>query len=166
MAENQTIGDRAKSVRNDLGMSQQDMAAKLGISLRAWQNMERDEGTPSGETLIQFEKIDINPGWVLTGLGPRSTKEQDQSLLAPPEVDIVLFQQLGDAVQAVFIECKQRPPQRAILAETANLYNELLALVKDVKDEAVTKALIPVLRSRFKERLAKAEPGTGKRSAS
>lgn len=147
-------------------MSQQDIADRLGISLRAWQKMERDEGVPSGETLIQFEKIDINPGWILAGLGPRSTKEEDLRSLAPTGVDIVLFQQLGDTVQAVFIECKQRPPQRAILAETANLYNELLGLVHDVSDEAVTQALIPVLRSRLKDRLAKAEPGTGKRSAS
>ncbi|APO76072.1 transcriptional regulator protein [Rhizobium etli 8C-3] len=165
MAEGQTIGDRVKAIRIDLGMSQQDIADRLGMSLRAWQKMERDEGTPSGETLLLFEKLGINPGWVLAGLGPKLMYEEP-AIQVPQGVDVVLFQRVGDTVQTVFIECKQRPPQRALLAETANFYNELLSLVTDVRDEAVVEALIPVVRSRFKERLAKAEPGTGKRSAS
>lgn len=152
-------------VRADIGLSQQEAADKLGISLRAWQKMERDEGVPSGETLIQFEKIGINPGWVLAGHGPKSLVEEE-STSVPEYVDIVLLQRLGDTVQAVFIECKQTAPQRAVMAEAANLYNELRSLVNDIKDERVVDALVPILRSRFKERLVKAGPGTGKRSAS
>ncbi|MGV2183649.1 helix-turn-helix domain-containing protein [Rhizobium rhizogenes] len=165
MVEVQTIGDRVKMVRADLGLSQQEAADRLGISVRAWQKMERDEGTPSGETLIQFEKIGINPGWVLAGLGPKSLAGDDRAS-TPERVDIVLLQRLGDAVQAVFVECKQTAPQRAIMAEAAGLYNELLTMVADPRDHQVVDALIPVLRSRFKERLVKAEPGAGKRSAS
>jgi len=163
LGENQTIGDRVKMVRNDLRLSQQEAADALGISLRAWQKMERDEGTPSGETLIQFTKVGINPGWVLAGLGPQSI---EGTSWVPPRLDIVLLQRLGDTVEAVFIECKQTAPKRAIMAEAANLYNELLSLVTDIKDERVVDALIPLLRSRLKERVASAQPGTGKRSAS
>ncbi len=165
MVESRTIGDRVKLVRAELELSQQEAADKLGISLRAWQKMERDEGTPSGETLIQFEKVGINPGWVLAGLGPKSSTEEDG--IGPPSerIDAVLLQRLGDTVQAVFVECNQQAPQRAIMAEAANLYNELLAMVADMGDQQVIDALLPVLRSRFKERLATAEPGTGKRSA-
>ena len=152
-------------VRSDLGLSQQEAADRLGISLRAWQKMERDEGTPSGETLIQFEKVGVNPGWVLAGLGPKPNTEEIQTSKLE-HVDIALLQKLGDTVQAVYVECKQTAPPRAVMAEAANLYNELLSLVNDVRDERVVDALVPVLRSRFKERLATAEPGTGKRSAS
>nr|WP_274534176.1 helix-turn-helix transcriptional regulator [Rhizobium sp. Root1203] len=152
-----------KMVRSDKGMSQQEAADVLGISLRAWQKMERDEGIPSGETLMQFTKLGINPGWVLGGLGPQSV--EGTSFVAP-RLDIVLLQKLGDTVEAVFIECKQTAPKRAIMAEAAALYNELLSLVADIRDDRVVEALIPVLRSRFKERLVSAKPGDGKRSAS
>lgn len=81
-------------------------------------------------------------------------------------VDIVLLQQLHDTVQAVFVECKQTPPPRAVTAEAGELYNQLLGMVSDIRDKAVVAALIPVLRDRFKERIVNAEPGAGKRSAS
>ncbi len=81
-------------------------------------------------------------------------------------VDIVLLQKLHDTVQAVFVECKQTPPPRAVTAEAGELYNQLLGMVSDIRDKAVVTALIPVLRERFKERIANAEPGSGKLSAS
>lgn len=65
------IGARAKEVRDENGLSQQEMAGKLGMSLRGWQKIERGEGTPNGETLLGFDKFGINPGWVLTGVGPK-----------------------------------------------------------------------------------------------
>lgn len=69
------IGTRAKQVRSDNALSQQEMADKLGLSLRGWQKMERGEGTPSGETLLNFEKLGINPGWVLSGIGPKYVEQ-------------------------------------------------------------------------------------------
>ncbi len=160
-----TIGGRAKAVRLERKLAQQEIADALDISLRAWQKMERDEGTPSGETLLQFQKIGINPGWVLSGAGP---KFDGSSITAEPSigVDIVLLQKLHDTVQAVFIECKQTAPPRAVTAEAGELYNQLLGMVSDIRDKAVVTALIPVLRERFKERVASAKPGSGKHSAS
>lgn len=55
-----TVGDRAKDVRKKAGLAQSEIAQALGISLRAWQTLERNEGLPSGETLMQFEKLGIN----------------------------------------------------------------------------------------------------------
>jgi len=167
-----TIGARAKQVRVEKGWQQQEIADQLGISLRAWQKMERDEGTPSGETLLLFMKVGVNPGWVLTGLGPKVASDPDPSIAdgdaveRASGVDVVLLQRLGDTVQAVFIECKQTAPARAITEETGRLYNELLRMVPDIRDRDIVDAVIPVLRQRFKERIAHAEPGTGKRSAS
>ncbi|OAP40261.1 helix-turn-helix domain-containing protein [Sinorhizobium saheli] len=82
-------------------------------------------------------------------------------------LNIALLQRLSDLVQAVFQECKQSAPPRAITAEAGNLYNELLQMVVDIHDEEVVEALLPVLRARFKKRLdeAAARPGSGKRSA-
>ncbi|WP_411035715.1 helix-turn-helix domain-containing protein [Shinella sp. BYT-45] len=161
----ETLGGRALWVRSELRLQQQEIADKLGISLRAWQKMERNEGVPSGETLLQFRKIGINPGWVLSGQGPR---RDDAEAPVTDAVDVVLLQRLGDVVQATFADVKQSPPTRAITAETGRLYNELLQMVADVRDVEVVDAMIPVLRARFKKRLeeAAATPGGGKRSAS
>ncbi len=92
----------------------------------------------------------------------------DLSKAPPPsqDFDIALLQRLGDVVQAVYAECKQTPPPRAITAEAGNLYNELLKSVLDIRDQEIVEAMIGVLRKRFKDRIEKAEPGLGKRSAS
>ncbi|QGA56522.1 XRE family transcriptional regulator [Brucella sp. 2280] len=70
LSEDETLGGRAKFVREKMQLPQSKMAEVLGISLRNWQMMERDESLPSGETLLRFQLIGINPGWVLTGIGP------------------------------------------------------------------------------------------------
>lgn len=92
--------------------------------------------------------------------------EPDQTFDRGGGVDVVLLQRLGDIVEAVFAECKQTPPPRALMLEAGRLYNELTAMAKDPTDIDVVNALLPVLRQRFKERLLSAEPGSGKRSAS
>lgn len=76
------IGARAKQVRDENGLSQQEMAGKLGMSLRGWQKIERGEGTPNGETLLGFDKFGINPGWVLTGVGPKLLDQAQEKGLA------------------------------------------------------------------------------------
>ncbi|MRH93928.1 XRE family transcriptional regulator [Agrobacterium tumefaciens] len=77
------IGARAKLVRDENGLSQQEMADRLGMSLRGWQKIERGEGTPNGETLLSFERFEINPGWVLTGIGPKHLgRPQEKGLVA------------------------------------------------------------------------------------
>lgn len=83
-------------------------------------------------------------------------------------VDIVLLERLSDQVQAVFIECEQSAPPRAITAAAGNLYNELLHTIVDIHDQEIVEAVLPVLRARFKKHLKEvaASAGTGKLSAS
>lgn len=68
-----TAGERAKIVRREAAKTQAEMADILGISLGTWQKIERNEGLPSGETLMKFQKLGVNPGWLLTGLGPKTS---------------------------------------------------------------------------------------------
>lgn len=65
-----TIGERVKSVRKSKGLNQTEAAKILGISLTGWQKIERDESKPSADTLLDFNKFGIHPGWILTGTGP------------------------------------------------------------------------------------------------
>ena len=72
MGDASTLGARALAVRKQAGKTQIEMAKFLGIATATWQKIERDEGIPSGETLLAFERLGVNPGWVLSGRGPRT----------------------------------------------------------------------------------------------
>lgn len=147
-------------------MQREPFAAALGLTVAMVGYYERGDRVPDALALAAYhERFGVNINWLVTGEGEMF---DDPSKAPAPksEVDIALLQQLHDTVQAVFVECKQTPPPRAITAEVGDLYNQLLGMVSDIRDKAVVAALIPVLRARFKERIANAEPGSGKRSAS
>ena len=143
-----------------------DLAEKLGIPADTLGSYERGVAEPGLELFAQYrELLGVDLNWLTTGTGERFADPSKAP--APSEgYDIVLLAKLGDAVQAVFLEAKQSAPPRAITTEAGRLYNELLGMVKDIRDEKVVEAMIPVLRERFRERIQNAEPGSGKRSAS
>lgn len=143
------------------------MAEKIGVSKSALASYERGESEPSASALEAYRReYGLNVVWLISGEGGGMFTDPSKAPAPRTGFDIVLLQRLHDLVQAVFVECKQTPPPRAVTAEAGDLYNQLLGMVADIRDESVVDALIPVLRARFKERVASAEPGTGKREAS
>lgn len=164
MPENtKTVGDRAKDVRKKAGLAQSEIAHALGISVRAWQTLERNEGLPSGETLMQFEKLGINAGWILTGLGPMRLDEATPAAA----LDSHLLDRLGRAALQVYGDIKRNLPHSQVPGEAARLYNDLAELGVDLNDADAVEASIPLLQHRLKRRLeqAAADPATDKRRA-
>lgn len=155
-------------LRKELGLSQQELADRIGLSVGGWAKSELNKATPSGDTLLRLETLGYNPGWILTGFGAKQMKTvQAQMEAIPGAVDAELIERLHDRVAAIFHEVGQKPPQRRIAREAANLYNELTKAVGDLADRELVDVKLPVLELEFKRRLdrAAAEPGTGKRSA-
>lgn len=157
----------------------QRIADTTGVSLQWLISGEGQKKADAVSAMARLAKLTENPGHftneefeelVQSCFNAAMRKADIATREAPqaPAVDIVLLQRLSDVVQAVFIECKQSAPPRAITAEAGNLYNELLQMVVDAQDEEVVLAILPVLRARFKKRLeeAAAQPGSGKRSVS
>ena len=161
------LGRRLRDVRSRLEFEEREaFASELGISKAALAYYERGERVPDATALSSYRtKFGVSLSWLITGEGEMF---DDPSKAPAPStgVDIVLLERLHDTVHSVFIECKQTPPPRAVTAEAGELYNQLLGMVADIRDKAVVDALIPVLRERFKERVASAGPGSGKREAS
>jgi len=157
------LGRRIRDVRAHFNVEDRDeFAARLGISKSALAYYERGERTPDASVLAAYrEVLGVNVSWLVTGLGDMFD-DPSKVPASRANVDIALLQQLHDTVQAVYIECKRTPPPRAVTADAGELYNELLAMVADIRDKAVVAALLPVLRDRFKERISKAEPGSSK----
>lgn len=162
------LAERLIEVRDKLGFmeNRNGFAERLELLPDTLGSYERGVAAPAPDVLARYHKeFGVNISWLVSGDG---APFDDPSKAPAPStgVDIVLLQQLHDTVQAVFVECKQTPPPRAVTAEAGELYNQLLGMVSDIRDKAVVTALIPVLRERFKERIANAEPGSGKREAS
>lgn len=165
----ESIADRVLLVRNELGLSQKAMAEKLGISYRSWQGLEGGRNVPSGETLLQFKEVGINPGWVLTGLGPKLVNDFPR---AENTETAVINPSIYKAIKKVLLETNSafgiRLSDEARDDEAARWYNQLVAMATGNTDEGKLRSLMPALQYDINEAVksAAAEPGSGKRSAS
>jgi len=65
-----TLGRRLAHVRAFVGVSQAEMAKRLGVALRSWQYYEQDQRLPDAEVLIALTRWGLNLDWVLLGVGP------------------------------------------------------------------------------------------------
>lgn len=63
------IGDRLKKVRKALALTQDAMAAKLGMSLRTYSRYETGARKPRGDDLRALAALGANINWILNGEG-------------------------------------------------------------------------------------------------
>ena len=147
-----SIGGRAKAVRLHFGKSQQEVSDLLGLSVSAWQKMERDEGVPSGETLLLFNAIGINPGWVLTGMGEMLAGSANTSSVSQT-IDSQLIRKLASLAREVRKEIGSEPHGDTIMIDAIGLYNNLLFLVSNIEDMEEVEANWSKLRFDFKRKL-------------
>jgi len=61
------IGQRLRKVRDDLGLTQTEMASRVSVSPRTWQSWERAEYYPTAEALRFLAEQGVDVHWVLTG---------------------------------------------------------------------------------------------------
>lgn len=150
-------------MRDELELNQQAIADRMEISLRAWQKMERDEGTPSGETLLNFQKIGINPGWVLTGLGPKRHLSWVNA-----DIEAEIFMRIGDLVQDAHRELGIELPGRGLAKTTRAIFAHVMNALDLEASPAELDALLVGEAAKLRRQLrdAIAKPGTGKLSAS
>lgn len=187
MSDNQTVGSRLRLVRKMLHLSQQEMAEKLGLSTRGWQKIERDEGLPNSETLLRFNRLGINPGWVLSGIGPQRVPSEPLHTAinqSPPimihgereiydymyatRVDPEIFSRVWEVAKRVHDEAGIKLPKHLEVKLAAIYYNQLLSERVDILNQAEIGVWLEDLKLQLQAEMreAKDEPGTGKPSAS
>lgn len=79
-----------RQAREHLGMSQQELADKIGVSKRGIQDNETRNRVPGGEVINGFVGLGINANWLLSGDGemlissmaPASPMQQSMSMTA------------------------------------------------------------------------------------
>lgn len=73
------LQDRLKKVRESLGLSQKELASKLGdIPVSAISKYERGEVKPSFDMIAKYGSLGIDANWLLTGEGPMCLDQQGQ----------------------------------------------------------------------------------------
>lgn len=77
------LSERLKQARKELGLSQQAMADRLGISLRSQQNYESGDRVPDATYLAAIAAVGVDVLYVLTGQsgGGVSITEGERTLL-------------------------------------------------------------------------------------
>lgn len=163
------LGRRLREVRAHFGIDDREVfAGRLGVSKAALAYYERGERTPDASVLAAYRQVlGVNISWLVSGAGEMF----DDPLKAPApsrEIDPLLMEKLYKAVERAYKNTGQRPPGHRIANEATTLFNVLLSRVRDVRDNAIVDAVVPVLAAELVERLERAalEPGSGKRSAS
>src|SRR5690625_4730658 len=69
-----SIGRRIAEAREEKGLTQEELAAMLGISAGTLSRNELDKARPRAERLEQLAKVlDVSVGWLLTGDHPTTS---------------------------------------------------------------------------------------------
>lgn len=79
----QTLGERVRHHRNELGLSQEDMADLAGMHWTNWGKIERGQANPSLTTIVRMAGVlDIDPAELVSGLGLAHLPERTHQLTA------------------------------------------------------------------------------------
>ena len=72
------FGERLREARRDKGLSQKELADKVGVTNSRIGHYENERGTPTAETLVELCKVlDVSSDWLL-GI-PDKTQESKKN---------------------------------------------------------------------------------------
>lgn len=84
-----TFGDRLSGAREEAGMSQDEMAKRLGVKLKTLRNWEEDLSEPRANKLSMMAgMLNVSLLWLLTGEG-EGPDGHDMGELSPDVADIL-----------------------------------------------------------------------------
>ncbi|GAB4173852.1 MAG: helix-turn-helix transcriptional regulator [Rhodocyclaceae bacterium] len=113
------IGARIKQWRHALGLTQAELAQRLGVHIGVLKKYEQGLNVPGGDALAAIAKTGVNMTWLLTGEGE------------------MLPQPARGALQVIEGEGKQSPPRDG----TARLVRQIQGILDALpEDEALRKA--------------------------
>jgi len=93
------VGGRIKALRNDLGLSQADFGAKIGVSRSVINNLERGAVKPSGPVIMALcTQFGTNQKWLIGDDGHMYDNEQDELVT---KIDILLSEE-DETVRGLF----------------------------------------------------------------
>lgn len=145
------LGQRLRAWRQALGLTQAQMAERLGLHIGVLKKYETGQNTPGGEALAAYARTGVNMNWLLTGEGemfprkapepqPETSQEQAFAGFLPPDHPharrwaalIQLVEEEPDEARrdAILADLYARAQEAA---ELAQLRRAVLALTRDRK---------------------------------
>lgn len=187
---NMHICDRLRTARDELGLTQAEMAARMGISLRAYQTYEANERQPRANDVAALADAGIDLNWLLTGLGRMWTGPRPQpggvrggrlggplggplggmSEPEPPpppvpvSTDHRLIGRLTEGIARVFREEGQTAALHQIAERAAIYHDRIVAMATDPDDRLLAAGEI-LAELRLELRQAAENPAESKRLA-
>lgn len=64
-----SIGDRLRSIRTDIGATQEIMAEIVGLGAASWKRLELEDRAPKGDVMARLVEMGYSADWLLTGFG-------------------------------------------------------------------------------------------------
>ncbi|MEP2760965.1 MAG: helix-turn-helix domain-containing protein [Hyphomicrobiales bacterium] len=169
------LAQRLREVRRELGdHPRSDLSKKLGIGQSSLANYERGDSVPDAKVLLAYrEQFRINIDWLVSGKGAMfldggpPVPEETSTGKDAPVVRSDVFKETSKLVQDSAKAIGVTLSIDALLSETVERYNELIAAARNPSDETELRALYPWLQLRISQDLeaAKNVPGSGKRPA-
>lgn len=85
-----TFGDRVAGARENAGMSQEELAHRLGVKLSTLRSWEDDLNEPRANKLQMLSGVlGVSLGWLLTGEGP-GLSAPDAVVSLDPDIETIL----------------------------------------------------------------------------
>jgi transcriptional regulator with XRE-family HTH domain len=154
-----SIGERLKSVRDELGETQKSISLRFRLGVSTWAYLERDGRLPKSETLEELAKLGFSMEWLVAGRGTIMVGDPAQ----PTPLNGDLMGRIFDGLAKLYKEENQRLPPLDQGRIAAEIYSGLAG----IDDEAERRgALRYALESRRMEmRQAVINPASSKRQA-
>jgi len=120
-----TVGERIRSRRKELNLTQKDLAKRLGITAVSVSQWERDDSAPTGKNLYALTKIlKCTPAWILfadEGSEPAPVEDLAFTLDERQRECLSLFDALPDSEQDLMLN-----EMRARVENFNRLFEELI----------------------------------------
>ena len=154
-----TVGARLEQIRSNLGLTQAEMGARIGLPLRTYTRYASGERSPSAEALQALVQIGINLNWLMSGEGQMRPGGAEAPPPAPTSaavaLDPELYGRVTEAVSMVYKECGYTLALHQVAAEAARIAADLSAdgLTPEERPGAI-KGAVGQLRRRLREAIA------------
>ena len=116
MNNSSDFGNRLKTERKKLGLTQAQAAENCGVSARMWGDYERNISQPKAEQLFLFKNAGIDIDYVMTGKNNNvETFRQPENSLSNKELELLaLFRQASELGQAVILSAARGAEKKEI----------------------------------------------------
>lgn len=114
------IGERVREARKEKGMTQKDLASKVGITQPTLSDLEKGESTATSHIAKIASALEVSPLWLETGRGPKfieaAANSDSRDDLARALLLMQLYMDATDGGRELIISTAQNVAKRSTVS--------------------------------------------------